>query len=148
MLPNESMSVGTEESNMRFTLLQSWGWLGLLAVLALSGQLAAQDAPTTLSSAQQSAAKNALCSAIASKFPNPAAAGPAALSDPGVLSTAASSFAGTTHLPLPNATDLIKAYAMQHATEILGSCASEGAAAGMAPSIPGGGGLPSMPKLP
>src|SRR5229473_6945656 len=82
-----------------------------------------QEAATALSSIQQSAAKSALCSAIASKFPNPAAAGPSALSDPGVLSTAASSFAGSAHLPLPSATDMIKAYAMQHATDILGSCA-------------------------
>ena len=38
--------------------------------------LSAQEAATALSSVQQSAAKSALCSAIASKFPNPAAAGP------------------------------------------------------------------------
>jgi len=44
--------------------------------------LSAQEAATALSSSQQSAAKSALCSAIASKFPNPAAAGPSALSDP------------------------------------------------------------------
>jgi hypothetical protein len=96
----------------------------------------------------QSAAKSALCSAIASKFPNPAAAGPSAVSDPGVLSTAASSFAGSTHLPLPSATDMIKAYAMQHATDILGSCATASTTSGMVPPMPGASGLPSIPKLP
>ena len=110
--------------------------------------LSAQETATALSSVQQSAAKSALCSAIASKFPNPAAAGPSALSDPGVLSTAASSFASSTHLPLPSATDMIKAYAMQHATDILGSCATSGGTSGVVPQIPGASGLPSIPKLP
>jgi hypothetical protein len=110
--------------------------------------LLAQEAPMSLSGVQQSAANSALCSAIASKFPNPAAAGPSALSDPGVLSTAASSFAGSTHLPLPSATDMLKAYAMQHATDIMGSCATGSATSGLAPQIPGASGLPSIPKLP
>ncbi|MGH7914722.1 MAG: hypothetical protein ACREPW_08735 [Candidatus Binataceae bacterium] len=108
--------------------------------------LVAQEAATALSGVQQSTAKSALCSAIASKFPNPVAAGPSALSDPGVLSTAASLFAGSTHLPLPSATDMIKAYAMQHASDILGSCATGSATSGMVRQIPGG--LPSIPKLP
>jgi hypothetical protein len=119
-------------------------------------------APTALSDVQQSAANSALCSAIASKYPNPATAGPSALSDPGVLSTAASSFAGSTNLPLPSATDMIKAYAMQHASSILGSCATgsatsgmvpqmpgaSGSTSGMMPQMPGASGMPSMPKLP
>jgi hypothetical protein len=128
-------------------------WIALAAVAALIAIgprcLLAQDAGSVLSSVQQSAAKSALCSAIASKFPNPADAGPSALSDPGVLSTAASSFAGSTHLPLPSATDMIKSYAIQHATDILGSCATGGATGGMGgmmPQIPGGSGaMPSMP---
>jgi hypothetical protein len=77
-----------------------------------------------------------------------ATAGPSALSDPGVLSTAASSFASSAHLPLPSATDMIKAYAMQHATDILGSCAAGSAMSGVTSQIPGASGLPSIPKLP
>jgi hypothetical protein len=123
------------------------GCRGAFFVVGLC-DLSAQEVATALSNVQQSAAKSALCSAIASKFPNPAAAGPSALSDPGVLSTAASSFAGSTHLPLPSATDMIKAYAMQHATDILGSCATASATSGMVPQMPGASGLPSIPKLP
>jgi hypothetical protein len=108
----------------------------------------AQEAATALSSVQESAAKSALCSAVASKFPNLAGASPAALTDPGVLSTAASMFAGSTHVPLPSATDMIKAYAMQHASSLLGSCTATNATSGMVPQIPGASGLPSIPKLP
>ena len=109
---------------MKFESLKPWVLAAVVAFLVVGPcDLSAQEAATALSSIQQSAAKSALCSAIASKFPNPAAAGPSALSDPGVLSTAASSFAGSTNLPLPSAMDMIKAYAMQHATDILGSCA-------------------------
>jgi hypothetical protein len=134
---------------MKFQL-SKWSVLPAVVALFVIGpcELSAQEGATTLSSVQQSAAKSALCSAIASKFPNPAAAGPSALSDPGVLSTAASSFAGSTHLPLPSATDMIKAYAMQHASDILGSCATGGATGGMVPQMPGPSGLPSIPKLP
>jgi hypothetical protein len=111
---------------MRFQSLK-WWILAAVVVFFVVGpcDLSAQQAATALSSVEQSAAKSALCSAIASKFPNPVAAGPSALSDPDVLSTAASSFAGSTHLPLPSATDMIKAYAMQHATDILGSVPPE-----------------------
>jgi hypothetical protein len=96
---------------------------------------------------QQSAANSALCSAVGSHFPNPASAGPSALSDPAVMSTAASSFAGSAHLPLPSATDMLKGYVAQHATDILASCAVSNATGGM--TLPsGGGGLPSIPKMP
>jgi hypothetical protein len=141
--------VSREEQKLKFQSLKRWV-LAAVAVFFVVGlcDLSAQEAATALSSVQQSAAKSALCSAIASKFPNPAAAGPSALSDPGVLSTAASSFAGSTHLPLPSATDMIKAYAMQHATDILGSCAASSATSGMVPQMPGSSGLPSIPKLP
>jgi len=105
-----------------------------------------QQAAGALTGGQQSAANSALCSAVGSHFPNPAAAGPSALSDPGVLSTAASSFAGSTKIPLPNATDMLKAYVAQHATGILASCAASNATGGM--SLPGGGGMPSLPKMP
>src|SRR5271155_5059485 len=88
---------------------------------------APSQAAQALTGGQQSAANSALCSAVGSHFPNPAAAGPSALSDPGVLSTAASSFAGSTKIPLPNATDMLKAYVAQHATGILASCAASNA---------------------
>ena len=141
--------VAREEQKMGFQSLKLWVPAAVIAFLVVgSGDLSAQESAKALSSVQQSAAKGALCSAIASKFPNPAAAGPSALSDPGVLSTAASSFAGSTHLPLPSATDMIKAYAMQHATDILGSCAIGSATGGMVPQIPGASGLPAIPKLP
>lgn len=134
---------------MRSQSLKRWILTALVIfAFARAGQVSAQDAASALSSVQQSAAKSALCSAIASKFPNPATAGPSALSDPGVLSTAASSFAGSAHLPLPSATDMIKTYAMQHATDILGSCAAGSATSGVTSQIPGASGLPSIPKLP
>jgi hypothetical protein len=126
------------------------------ALLALCpGALRAQDmgsmpgmqqAAGTLTGGQQSAANSALCSAVASHFPNPSAAGPSALSDPGVMSTAASSFAGSTKIPLPNATDMLKAYVAQHASGILASCATSNTTGGM--NLPGGGGMPSLPKMP
>jgi hypothetical protein len=84
-----------------------------------------QQAAGALTGDQQSAANSALCSAIGSHFPNPASAGPSALSDPSVLSTAASSFAGSTHLPLPNAADMLKGYVTQHASDILAESARE-----------------------
>jgi hypothetical protein len=77
-----------------------------------------QQASPVLTGDQQSAANSALCSAIGSHFPNAASVGPSSLSDPSVVSTAASSFAGSTNLPLPGATDLLKGYVAQHATDI------------------------------
>jgi hypothetical protein len=129
------------------TYLRRW-ILSIMVVLALASYLNAQETTTTLSGAQQSAAKTALCSAIASKFPNPSAVGPSALSNPDVLSTAASLFAGSTHMPLSSATDMIKAYALQHAFDILGSCAAASATKGMVPQIPGAAGAPSIPNIP
>jgi hypothetical protein len=134
---------------VKFQLLNRWALAAVVTFRVVGPcSLLAQEAATSLSSDQQSAANSALCSAIASKFPNPAAAGPSALSDPGVLSTAASSFAGTTHLPLPSATDMLKAYAMQHATDIMGSCATGSASGGLTQQMPGASSLPSIPKLP
>src|ERR1700730_2127376 len=77
-----------------------------------------QQAPAVLTDNQQSAANSALCSAIGSHFPHTASVSPSALSDPAVMSTAASSFAGSTNLPLPGATDLLKGYVAQHAGDI------------------------------
>ena len=105
---------------------------------------AAPSAAQALTGDQQSAANSALCSAIGSHFPNPAAAGPSALSDPAVISTAASSFAGSTSLPLSSATDMLKGYVAQHATDILASCATSGVTS----KIPGAGSLPSVPNMP
>src|SRR5260370_816216 len=74
---------------------------------ASAAAAAPQQAATALSGDQQTAANSALCSAIGSHFPNPVSAGPSALSDPGVISAAASSFAGSTNLPLAGATDML-----------------------------------------
>ncbi len=134
---------------MKFLSMKRRALVAAVPVLLLGARsLFAQGLPTSLSAVQQSAANSALCSAIASKFPSPAAAGPSALSDPTVLATASSSFAGSTQLPLPTATDMIKSYAMSHASDILGSCAASSATGGMVPQMPGTSGLPSMPKLP
>jgi hypothetical protein len=105
-----------------------------------------QQAAAGLTGDQQSAAKSALCSAVSSHFPNPASAGPSALSDPSVLSAAAPSFAGSTHLPLPDATTMLKGFVAQHATDILASCAVTNAAGGA--QLPGGSSLPGIPKMP
>ena len=116
---------------------------------------APQPAAAALTGDQQTAANSALCSAIGSHVPNPASAGPSALSDPSVMSAAASTFAGSTNLPLAGATDMLKGYVAQHATDILASCATANAssAAGSAASsvtskIPGAGSLPSVPSMP
>jgi uncharacterized lipoprotein YajG len=109
---------------------------------------AAPSAAQALTGDQQTAANSALCSAIGSHFPNPAAAGPSALSDPAVMSTAASSFAGSTSLPLSSATDMLKGYVAQHATDILASCATSNATSGVTSKIPGASSLPSVPNMP
>jgi hypothetical protein len=89
--------VSGEGQKMKFQSLKRWALAAVVTFLVVGPcGLLAQEAPMSLSSDQQSTANSALCSAIASKFPNPAAAGPSALSDLGVLSTAASSFAGST----------------------------------------------------
>jgi hypothetical protein len=104
-----------------------------------------QQASAVLTGDQQSAANSALCSAIGSHFPNATSVSPSALSDPSVMSSAASSFAGSTNLPLPSATDLLKGYVAQHATDILASCAASNATGGL---TSGSGNLPSVPKMP
>lgn len=149
---------------MKVQLPKLWALVAMVTLtLAFAGAARAQEGASSLaggaasglsgkaasmmSGDQVTAAKSALCSAIASKFPNPAAAGPSALSDPSVLSTAATSFAGSTHMPLPSATDMIKNYAMEHATDILGSCAASSATSGITSKIPGSGSMPSIPKF-
>lgn len=106
----------------------------------------ASQAPSALTGDQQSLANKALCSALASQTPNPASASPSMLSSPGIISTAASSFAGSTKLPLPSATSLLQGYVAQHASGILASCAVSNATSGLTSQIPGGGTMPSMPK--
>jgi hypothetical protein len=108
----------------------------------------AQQATTGLTGDQQSAANSALCSAVSSHVPSPAAASPSLLSSPSIISAAAPMFAGSTHLPLPSATGLLKQYVAQHATDILASCAASNATGGLAPTMPGAGSLPSVPKMP
>jgi hypothetical protein len=106
---------------------------------------AVQQAAGALNSDQQSLANNALCSALGSQVANPAAATPSDLSSSGVISAAASTFAGTTKLPLPSATTMLQGYVAQHATDILASCAASNAASGLTSKIPAG--MPSMPKV-
>ena len=108
------------------------------------------QAAAALTGDQQSAANSALCSAIGSQVPNPAAATPSVLSSPGVISTAATTFAGSTQLPLPSATSMLQGYVAQHATDILASCAVSNATGGLTSQIPGASasGVPSMPSMP
>jgi len=107
-----------------------------------------QQASAALTGNQQSAANSALCSAVGSHFPNAASVSPSAFSDPAVMSTAAASFAGSTNLPLPGATDLLKGYVAEHATDILASCAASTATGGLTPKLPGTSSLPSIPSMP
>src|SRR5580658_3872703 len=109
---------------------------------------AAQQAATALTGDQQTAANSALFSAIGSQVPNPAAASPSLLSSPSVLTAAATTFAGSTNLPLPSATSLLQGYVAQHATDILASCAASNATSGLAGKIPGASSLPSVPSMP
>jgi len=104
------------------------------------------QAATALTGDQQSAANSALCSALGNQVPNPAAASPSLLSSPSVISAAASTFAGSTQLPLPSATSMLQGYVAQHATDILASCAVSNATGGVTSRIPGG--MPSVPKMP
>ena len=106
------------------------------------------SAASALTGSQQSAANSALCSALASHVPNPAAASPSSLSDPSVMSTAAASFAGSSNLPLPSATSMLQGYVAQHATDILASCAVSNATGGLGSKLPGTGSLPSVPNMP
>lgn len=128
----------------------------LASVLAYPAQLRAQNvgdrmpkaAPqaAALTGGQQSLANQALCSALQTHVSDPASASPSALSNPDVMSMAASTFAGSAKLPVPSATDLLKGYVAQHATDILGSCSAGGATSGLTSKIPGASSLPSMPK--
>lgn len=108
----------------------------------------AQQAASTLTSSQQSAANSALCSAVGSQVPNAASADPSVLSSPAVMSTAATTFAGSTSLPLASATTMLQGYVAAHATDILASCAVSNATGGLTSKIPGASSMPSMPSMP
>lgn len=108
----------------------------------------AQQAAGSLTGDQQSAANSALCSALGSSVPNPAAATSSDLSSSAVITAAASKFAGSTSLPLPSATTMLQGYVAQHATDILASCAVSNATGGVTSKIPGMGSAPSIPKMP
>ena len=60
----------------------------------------------------------------------------------------AATFAGSTHLPLPDSTNLLKGYVAQHATDILASCAASNATSGLTSKLPGASSMPSVPKWP
>ncbi|MGO9060947.1 MAG: hypothetical protein ACLQU2_26725 [Candidatus Binataceae bacterium] len=107
---------------------------------------AAPQLPAALTGHQQSLANKALCSALGSHVPDIASASPSALSSPDVMSVAAPSFASSTHLPLSSATDLLKGYVAQHATDIMASCAISNATGGLTNKSPGAESLPSIPK--
>jgi len=86
------------------------------------GYMAQGAAPLT--DEQQSAANSALCSIISKQTQNPASASPSILSDRTVLSAAAPIFANSVHLPLPDASSMLQGYVMQHAGDVLASCAA------------------------
>jgi hypothetical protein len=113
-----------------------------------SGTSMAQRAVNALTDDQQSAAKSALCSAVASQISNPSAATPSDLSSSGVISAAAATFASNMKLPLSSATPMLQGYVSQHATEILTSCAASNATGGITSKIPGASSIPSIPKMP
>jgi len=118
----------------------------------------AQQAASSMTSEQQSAATRALCSAIAGNYKNAAAAGASALTDPKVLLTAATSYSSVMHVSVSSATSLLKGFAIQHASEILTSCAASNMTNGVNSALPGVGGvtsgapgtsgMPEMPKTP
>ena len=113
--------------------------MALVMLLAVPVVSQAQE----LTADQQSAATSALCSAAGSKV----SMGPSILQDPAVLNAATSIFASTTHLPIAQATTLLRTFAGEHASDILSSCAASNAA-GSLPKIPSTGNLPSVPKWP
>ncbi|MBV8361661.1 MAG: hypothetical protein JO189_27555 [Deltaproteobacteria bacterium] len=118
----------------------------------------AQQAVSSMTGEQQSAATKALCSAIAGNYKDAAAAGASALTDPKVLLTAATSYSSVMHISVSSATSLLRGFALQHASEILTSCAASNVTSGVTsglPSVggatsgaPGIGGMPEMPKAP
>ena len=105
-------------------------------------------AAAPLTDEQQTSANSALCSIVAKSTPNIASASPSILSSQSVLSAAAPLFANSVHLPLPEATSMLQGYVMQHASDVLASCAASNATSGLTSKIPGASNLPSMPSVP
>jgi len=97
---------------------------------------------------QQSAANSALCSVVGKQVPNPASASPSLLSSRSVITAAASIFASSVHLPLPDATTMLQGYVSQHASDVLASCAVNNATGGVTSKIPGASNMPSIPNVP
>jgi hypothetical protein len=103
---------------------------------------------------QQSAAKNAFCSALGGQFKKAASVGASALTDPKVLLTAATNYSSVMHVSVSSATSLLTRFANQHASEILTSCAVNNATRGVPTALPGGvtsgvpgiGGIPQVPN--
>jgi hypothetical protein len=118
----------------------------------------AQQAVSSMTGAQQSAATKSFCSAISGNYKEAASTGVSALTDPKVLLTAATNYSSVMHVSVSSATSLLKGFATQHASEILTSCAATNATSGVSaalPSVggvtsgvPGIGGMPEMPKTP
>ena len=118
----------------------------------------AQQAASSMTGEQQSAATKAFCSAIAGNYKDAAAAGASALTDPKVLLTAATSYSSVMHVSVSSATSLLNGFAIQHASDIFTSCAASNVTNGVTSALPGvggvtsgapgTGGMPEMPKTP
>jgi hypothetical protein len=114
----------------------------------------AQQAASSMTEEQQSAAKTAFCSALAGQYKKAASAGVSALTDPQVLLTAATNYSSVMHVSVSSATSLLKGFATQHTSEILTSCAVNNATQGVSSVLPGGvssgvpgvGGIPQIPN--
>lgn len=102
-----------------------------------------EQAPASLTSEQQSAASKALCSALAGHYKNAASAGVSALTDPKVLLSAATNYSSIMHVSVSSATTLLKGYALEHAHDILTSCAVGNATRGVTSTLPNAGGVNS-----
>ena len=153
---------------MRLMVNHAVGALVVLALLLASAKVNAQDqsapsaeepqgtqqAASSMTGEQQSAAKKAFCSALAGQYKNAATTGASALADPKVLLTAATNYSSAMRVPVSSATSLLKGFAQQHAGDILSSCAvtnASGAASSALPGavnsgVPGVGGIPQIPS--
>ena len=120
---------------MKFESLRPWILATVIAFLVVGPcDLSAQEAATALSSSQQSAAKSVLCSAIASKFPNPAAAGPSALERPRCALDRRLVVRGQHAPSAPQCYGHDKGVCDAARTDILGSCATGTGTSGVNPA--------------
>jgi hypothetical protein len=156
-----------KEGSMRLMTNHALRILLMLALLLVTGELNAQEqsapspeepegaqqAASSMTGEQQSAAKTAFCSARAGQYKSAATNGASALTDPKVLLSAATNYSSAMHVPVSSATSLLKEFAQQHASDILSSCAvsnATGAASSALPGavssgVPGVGGIPQIP---